>query len=155
VTFSYLDPSTNFRDGLRLLCGDTTPSQVLLQDEEYDFVRVQWPDERSPYILASYACEMIAAKFAREINISADSQTVGADVLQQKYLTLAERLRTIAKTAHPGEVYVGGMDSWVSYDPSVAPLAFGTQMHDNPAAGQQDYGDNRQLFGDPLVDYGR
>jgi hypothetical protein len=35
-------------------------------------------------------------------------------------------------------------------DTTVAPLAFGTRMHDNPEAGQQDYGSyaDTPQFGD-------
>lgn len=140
MTFSYSDPVGNPRDGIRLLCGDTSGDQVLLQDEEYDFLVAQWPYESNAYMLASYAAESIAAKFAREIDFSADSQTVGASVLQDKYLKLADTLRTRAKTAYAGELYIGGIDPWMPTYGTSSP-AFGTQMHDHPEAGRQDYGD--------------
>jgi hypothetical protein len=141
VTATYNDPTTVSRDGIRALLGDTDMSQPLLQDEEIDFFVSLWPETTNPYYLAAYCAEAIAAKFAREIDFSADSQTVGANVLQEKYTTLAAQLRARGGTAFPGSVYVGGIDPWESYDFSTAPPAFGTQMHDNPSAGTQDYGD--------------
>lgn len=156
MTFSYSDPRVIVRDGLRLLCGDTRSSQALLQDEEYDFVMAQWPEEENSYMLASYCAETIAAKFAREIDFSADSQTVSASSLQQKYTELALQLRLRAKTSYAGEVYVGGLDPFgVGPDPTIAPPAFGTQMHDAPEAGQQDYGDQGSYSRDSLWSYER
>jgi hypothetical protein len=141
MTFTYSDPSTIPRDALRLLCGDTDANQVLLADEEYDFVAAHWSSQPDIYLQAAYCCETIAGKLARQIDISADSQTLNAGDLQQKFLTLAERLRSQAGSDYPGTIYVGGIDIWAPLDPTVIPPAFGTQMHDNPAAGTQDLGD--------------
>lgn len=150
MTFSYEDPTGRVRDGMRLLCGDTRGSQALLQDEEYDFIRMQWPFEESIYMLASYAAETIAGKFAREIDFSADSQTVSANVLQEKYTTLALTLRQRARSAFPGTLYIGGLEPNYVPDGLVTSPSFGTQMHDNPEAGQQDFGDRAGFTDDPL-----
>ena len=139
MTFTYADPVGSRRDALRLLVGDTSPGQVLLQDEEYDYLLTVWGDYPN-YTVAAQCAETIAAKLAREIDISADSQSLGANVLQEKYLRLAERLRSQASGEYPGEIYIGGIDPITTELTGTAP-AFGTQMHDHPEAGQQDYGD--------------
>lgn len=146
MSFSYTDPSNSRRDALRLLLGDTNPGQVLLQDEEIDYLTNVW-GEHGDYTVAAYCAETIAAKLAREIDINADSQSVGANVLQEKYLRLAERLRSQASGSFPGAIYIGGLDytTVVSIGPSPA---FGTQMHDHPEAGQQDYGDIAEYYPD-------
>lgn len=140
MTFSY-SLSGNARDGLRLLCGDTRASQALLQDEEYDFITGLWPDQTNNYLLASYCAEAIAGKFAREIDFSADSQSLSASALQQKYTDLAVRLRALAASSYVGEIWVGGLDFFEVGDPTVTPPSFGTGMHDSIEAGIQDYGD--------------
>jgi hypothetical protein len=140
MTFTYTDPAGIRRDAIRLLTGDTYPGQILLQDEEYDFVLGVW-GEHGDYTVAAYAAETIAAKFAREVDISADSQSVAANVLQEKYLRLAERLRSQSAGSYPGEIYIGGLSEYDTVKAWESSPAFGTGMHDNPSAGQQDYGD--------------
>jgi hypothetical protein len=140
MTFTYVDPASIRRDALRLLTGDTNSGQVLLQDEEIDFFIGRWTDY-DDYTVAAYCAEGIASKLAREVDISADSQSVGTNVLQEKYLRLAERLRSQSASGFPGVIYVGGLDYTTELTPGAEPPAFGTRMHDNPEAGQQDYGD--------------
>lgn len=140
MTFSYSDPSTIRRDALRLLTGDTNAGQVLLHDEEYDFFTKIWGDY-DDYTVAAYCAEGIAAKLAREVDINADSQSLSTNVLQEKYLTLAASLRAQASAGFPGTIYIGGLDYTTELVPGARPPAFGTSMHDNPEAGQQDYGD--------------
>lgn len=140
MTFSYLDPSSSRRDAIRLLTGDTNAGQVLLADEEIDFFISRWTDY-DDYMVAAYCAEGIASKLAREVDISADSQSVGTNVLQEKYLRLAERLRSQSSSGFPGVIYIGGLDYTTELVPAGEPPAFGTRMHDNPEAGQQDYGD--------------
>lgn len=151
MTATYNDPVSIPRDGIRMLLGDTNMVQPLLQDEEIDYVLSLWPEQTNPYFQAAYCAEGVAAKFAREINFTADGQNVNADVLQQKYLTLASQLRTRGNAAFPGSVYVGGIDPWEGYDPTVSSPAFGTQMHDNISAGKQDYGDSGSRWWEELL----
>lgn len=141
MTYTYDSPGDSRKDAMRFLTGDTDSSQPLLQDEEIEYLITAWYQIENDYMLASYCAEAIAGKFAREITLTSDSQTLQASELQEKYLSLALRLRAIANSAHPGSVYAGGMEAGVGWDPTTAPLSFGTQMHDDPAAGQQDFGD--------------
>jgi hypothetical protein len=152
MTFTYTDPSTIRRDALRLLTGDTNPGQVMLADEEIDFFVSVW-GEYSDYRVAAHCAEGIAAKLAREVDISADSQSVAAAQLQEKYLRLAERLRTQDNSGFPGVLYVGGLDYTTAITPGAEPPAFGTRMHDNPEAGQQDYGDIADQNYGPYYDW--
>lgn len=153
MTFSYLDPSSSRRDAIRLLTGDTNAGQVLLADEEIDFFIGIW-GEHDDYEVAAYCAEGIASKLAREVDISADSQSVGTNVLQEKYLRLAERLRSQSASGFPGVVYIGGLSTHTTeLVPGAAQPAFGTGMHDNPEAGQQDYGDIADINYGPYWDW--
>lgn len=129
-------------DSVRFLLGDTDESEVLLNDEEINFLIDQWASKGTIYYTASMGAEAIAARFAREVSVNSDSQTLSTSELQQKYLDLAGRLRMQHnQLLSGGNVDAGGMNAGERPDPTVAPLSFGTRMHDNPEAGQQDFGD--------------
>lgn len=135
------DPANSDRDAVRFLIGDVDESEPQLEDEQIEWLISIWGDKGSMYYVASMACEAIAAKYAREIDITADSQSLGTNALQQKYLTMAEQLRTLHEQLLTGGlVDAGGILVGEQPDPTVLPLAFGRGMHDNPEAGQQDYG---------------
>ena len=145
MTFTYDNPVESRRDAMRFLVNDCDASLALLMDEEYDYLLNMWGEVDNDYLLAAYCAEAIAARFAREITISSDSQTLNASELQDKYLQLAVRLRALAVSAHPGVIFAGGMEAGVGRFYGVIPPAFGTQMHDDPAVGQQDYGDQYDI----------
>lgn len=140
-------PGTTPVDTVRFLVGDTDETEYFLQDEEINWLHEIWISKGNEYFVASKAAEAIAAKLARETSFSADGQTVALGELQQKYQTLASELQGVAEEQLVGgsSLYAGGMDAYKRYDPSVAPLSFGTGMHDNPEAGEQDYGDQSDL----------
>jgi len=140
VTFNYVDPTDSRKDAMRFLTGDVDPAQPLLHDEEIEYMISLWTD-KSDYYVASYCAEAIAGKFARHIDVSVDSQSLGASALQDKFLSLAARLRELDRVAFPGEIFMGGVDPGEGVFAGTLPLAFGTGMHDNPSAGGQDFGD--------------
>lgn len=148
MSFSYTgNPSDSEVDAVRFLVGDNQEDEHFLEDEEIIFLSSLWTLQYSIYWTAAMAAEAIAAKFTREVTFNSDSQTVSTSELQQKYLTLAEKLRTLHRAYQSGaDVDVGGMLLGEQKDPTVKPLAFGRAMHDNPAAGRQDYGDYRDEF---------
>lgn len=148
MTFTYTnDPASSPVDAVRFLVGDMEPDEALLQDEEISWIITQWEDKNSIYYAASMAAEAIAAKFAREVTVSSDSQTVGTSELQQKYLELAVRLREQHKMLLTGGIPdVGGISSGEQPDPTVTSPAFGTGMHDYGEAGQQDMGDRGPTY---------
>jgi hypothetical protein len=128
-------------DAVRLLVGDVDPSEAQLQDEEINFLITTWADKNTLYYAASMAAETIAARYTREINISADSQTLSTGDLQQKYLSLAQRLMALhAQLLAGGLVDAGGVTTGEQPDPTVRPLSFAKGMHDDPEAGPQDMG---------------
>lgn len=145
MSFTYGgDPTASTTDAVRFLVGDTSPDEPLLSDEEIAFLALTWDDKNSVYYIASMAAEAIAARFAREVTVNSDSQSVSTSELQQKYTDLALRLMGLhERLLAGGNVDVGGILAGEQPDPTVLPTAFGTGMHDSIEAGLQDYGDIR------------
>lgn len=136
------DPLSSPIDAIRFLIGDTDSTEPQLQDEEIAFLVTTWRNKGTMYWAASQAAETIAAKYTREIALSSDSQTLDLSQLSQKYMTLAEQLRSKHwQLLAGGNVDVGGITPGQQPDPSVLPTAFGRGMHDNYQAGEQDFGD--------------
>lgn len=130
------------KDQVRFLVGDTDETEFFLHDDEITWLISQWAQKGSIYYTASMAAESIAAKFAREVSLTSDSQTVGTSELQQKYLDLASRLMRMHETLLTGgNVDMGGVLAGEQPDPTVTSPAFGTRMHDFVEAGPQDLGD--------------
>jgi len=142
MTFTYTaSPDDEDIDAVRLLVGDVDPTEPQLQDEEIQFLIDTWSYKGSNYYVASMAAETIASRYTREINLSADSQSLQTGELQQKYLTLAERLRMLHDQLFAGGIVdAGGITAGEQPDPTVKPLSFGLGMHDDPEAGQQNFG---------------
>lgn len=146
MTFSYSgDPTDSELDSVRFLTGDTDARLPLLSDEEIEWLITIWGD-RNVYYHAAKAAESISAKMSREVSLTADSQSLTLSELQEKYSRLAVSLfhQYQDLLASGVELHAGGMTAGEHRDVTIAPLAFGTGMHDLPAAGQQDYGDNTQ-----------
>lgn len=144
MTFTYTnDPSTSALDEVRFYLGDVDESDQLLQDEEINFYITKLTNVYNSLLAtASYLADVIAGRFAREISISADGVTAGANELQQKYEELAKNLR---RQWHEiggvdGKPDVGGILWGEQLDWSVKPLAVGEGFMDNYRAGQQEYG---------------
>lgn len=135
------DPTTSLRDEVRFWAQDTDPEFWLLTDTEIDYLIEQTSATTNdhPVWIASRCCLAIAAKFTREINVSADAVSVGVGELQRKYLTLAQMLRESWDEEH-GDMTVPPPLVWPVGDPSIPPLLFGIGMSDNFEAGLQDYG---------------
>lgn len=146
MSFTYDDPANTRNEALRFLVGDVDPSQPLLQDEEYSYLITIW-GVYSDYKVASYCAAAIAAKLAREVDVSSDGQSLGTSQLQEKYEKLSVTLRDQDTATFPGDIFMGGVDPGEGVYPGTNPLAFGTGMHDNPAAGTQDYGDYQDQYG--------
>lgn len=145
MTWTYSgDPSATLLDELRFWVQDTDPAVQLLTDEECRYLLVKWlPVSDSIVFTAAVACEVVSAKFAGEVAVSADGVSVSTGDLQEKYLRLAARLREqykadLASSAVPS---VSGIMWDTSWDSSIKPLVFGVGSMDNYEAGRQDYGD--------------
>ena len=146
MSFTYSgNPSESEVEAIRFLIGDTEMEEPLLTDEEITYLSSLWTLEWSVYWTAAMACDAIAAKFAREVTFNSDSQTISTSELQQKYLTMAEKLRALHHAQMAGGfVDVGGITKGELLDPTVLPLAFGRGMHDDIEAGNQDLGNYRK-----------
>lgn len=136
------DPSTSELDEVRFLIQDVNSKFQILQDEDIEYLLATWmPLYGSVYAIAAVACEIIAARYAGQVSVSADGVSVGTSELQDKYLKLAAQLREMYKNAMEASAPVIPPGPWSGvYDTSIAPLVFGMGLHDNPEAGKQDYG---------------
>lgn len=148
--FSYSgDPSSSDLDEVRFYLGDIDSTDVLLPDEEIQFVIDSWASTVGTNLYAAAVCaEMVAARFAREVSVSADGVSAGMNELQQKYNDLASSLREqhTARYGAAGSPSAGGTIFDEYYDSGIKPLSFGKGMHDNLRAGQQDYGGQQTSY---------
>ena len=143
MTFTYGgDPSSSLLEAIRFYAQDTDSTDVLLTDEEINYLVAQWADvSDNPILLASAVCETISAKFTRELSYSGDGASVGASELQEKYARLATDLREQFKAIDVGEgPDVGGIMVGEYYDTTIKALVWAKGQHDNVEAGRQDYG---------------
>lgn len=143
MSWSYSgDPASSDKDTVRFYTQDTDSAMQMLQDEEIAFLLDQWSGV-SGYALftAAVACEVIAGRFAREIDVSADGVSVSAGQLQQRFNDLASSLRDQYKAQYGnnGPDLTSFMFD-LSPDSSIKPLNFGIGFMDNYLAGQENYG---------------
>ena len=143
MSWSYSgDPSDSNLDEVRFWLQDTDSTDQLLTDEEIEFVIAAYAESVGSNLFAAAVCaESVAAKFAREVNVSADNVSVSIQDLQQKYENLALSLRDQYKAKQAGALPLAGGMLYNEYpDTTVKPLSFGKAMHDNVRGGRQDYG---------------
>ena len=142
MTFSYEAPGADPISTIRFLAGDADETEVFLQDEEIEWLIDTW-SSKGDYYVASRAADAIASKLAREISVTSEGQSLNLDTLMDKYQRLSQSLLDQYREllASGATVYVGGIDAGEQPDPGVTSPAFGTKMHDNREAGNQDYGD--------------
>lgn len=94
MTFSYSgNPASSQKDAVRFLLNDTEATDVLLQNEEIDFLIGQWSDT---YEIARAGAEIIASKFSREAD--SVSKTVGDLSLSKSFNDKASQYRALAKS---------------------------------------------------------
>jgi len=110
MTWTYSgDPSSNDRDTVRFLVGDTDTTNQIVSDEEIAWALAQ----ESVYSAAATVCDAISAKYARDVDTYLD-RDVRANLSQasRAYASKARELRVKArsKIAVP---YCGGISSSV------------------------------------------
>jgi hypothetical protein len=99
MAWTYTPVSTS-KDKVRLLTGDTDTTDQLLQDEEIAYVL----GVQASISLASAACcDLIAAKFARQVNTQNGALRVSAVKRYDHYIDLAKRLRAGGAGDIPGD----------------------------------------------------
>ena len=142
MSWSYSgDPSFSEVDAIRFLVGDTDESDPLVSDEEIEWFAEEWSDK---YHAAAAVCETLAAKFAREVNVSADGMSFSGSEISRNFNHRAEALRQMSgRQRKHGLPYFGGA-SWkeramADRDPDKIPTSFRSHMHDHPDAGQKSH----------------
>ncbi len=134
-TWSY-DPSLaagGGKDAVRLLIGDTDPTDQLLYDEEIVFCLGQ---ETTLHRAASKAATLVAAKLSRGVFVSDGGSSVAAAQRTEAYRKLAaDLLESDGRNAAP-LLYVGGISvaeiESRRCDPDRPADSFAVGMHDHP-----------------------
>lgn len=145
---TYSAPGESDKDTVRFLLQDTRDGEWLLSDEEITYSITQWKDRYGTleYVAAQLA-ETIAARYAREASYSADGVSIGLGQVAQQFRDLALSLRETHKNLLSGGLPdVGGITPGEQHYPGTKNFAFGTGMHDDLEAGQQDWGSRDGAF---------
>jgi hypothetical protein len=135
------DPAASVLDELRFIVQDTLPDRPLLTDEECNYLLANWMDRYSSVIyVAAVAAAQISRKFAGVVSVSSDGVTVDVEKISDRYAAMALQLRSeYAASMVGGEVDLSSIMFDAELDSQIKPLTFGIGMHDNPAAGEQDF----------------
>jgi hypothetical protein len=119
TVFSYDVRLSTDRDWVRYYIGDTHPDRAEVDDQELDALLAEEPEpepavegeEPTPAQWRSYrktvaaqAAEAIAAKYAREADVTFDNQRVAMSAKFAQYTKLATRLRSESQSAVPLKV---------------------------------------------------
>ena len=143
ATYTYVGPSENNKDEVRFLLQDTREDEWLLSDEEIEYALERWGEEyKTNYYVAAVLADTLAARYAREASISADGVNIQLAGVAQQFRDLAASLRSQHKSLLVGAVPdAGGVSPYEERSPFIKNFSFGTGMHDDYSAGEQDYGD--------------
>lgn len=105
MAFTYSTaPESSARSYIRLLLGDTSSGNPMLQDEEIDaFLSLEGGRD----IAAAYAADAIGATFARQVDKTIGKLRISLGKASDSYFALADRLRfKVNSRAAP---YAGGI----------------------------------------------
>lgn len=143
MTFTYAAPGVSEKDTVRFLIQDTTDSEHYLEDEEIDYAIAKWmPLWGTLEFVAATLAETIASRYAREASYSADGVSISLGPVGDQFRQLAASLRAQHKSLLVGgSPDVGGVSPYEQRPHDIKNFAFGTGMHDDLAAGEQDLGD--------------
>lgn len=147
---SYRPPGTEGateKDEIRFLLQDTRPEEWLLSDPEIQYALDKHLDVQGTveYVAASLA-DTLAARYAREATIAADGMNISLAQVAQQFRDLAAALREQHKSLLVGGPDAGGISPYEERSPFIKNFSFGTGMHDDYAAGNQDHGDRGQPY---------
>lgn len=137
------DPSGSTVDQVRFLVQDTEEGAFLLSDAEIEWLVTKWwPLYDSVTYVASVAAAVISRKYAGLVDVSADGVSVSTSQLATRYRELALDLRQEynREAGVGGAIDIENLMADFTPDPSIEPLNFGMGVHDNLAAGEQEYG---------------
>ena len=137
MTWTYNSSAVGSSDlsTVRLLIGDNSSSDPLLQDEEINyFLSV----EAGTNYAAASACEAIASSFARKVDKTVGNLSISASQKSKQYADMARSLRHRANLRAAANVYAGGISvsdkNTVTADSDRVAPAFTMDMHDYSGA---------------------
>lgn len=147
-TYTYDGPAVSEKDEVRFLLQDTREDEWILSDEEIGYALTKWfPLYESVEYVAAVLAEAIAGRYAREASFSADGVSINLAQAAQQFRDLAVQLRAQHKSLLVGgSPDVGGVSPHEGLYPGIKNFSFGTGMHDDRAAGPQDYGSNDHRY---------
>ena len=103
-TYESTAPESSARSYIRLLLGDTSSGNPMLQDEEIDaFLSLEGGRD----IAASHAADAIGATFARQVDKTVGKLRISLGKASESYFALADRLRF--KAGSRAAPYAGGI----------------------------------------------
>lgn len=134
MTFTYNSSSISTDLAkVRLLIGDTSTGDQLLQDEEINFFV---DSEPSIYHAGAMACEAIAAEFSRKADKQVGDLKINASQKAEAYAKRAKKLMAMAKTRGSAGIYAGGISKTdkqtQEQDSDRVEPDFYREMHDFP-----------------------
>ena len=138
------DPATSRMDAVRALLGDTGGEDgttwILTNAEIVWFDSQVTPSYDDAFMSAAVCADIISGRYASEVSMSVDGDSISTEQLQEKYSTLAATLRTTYKTINgPGGFpKVGGIDRFRVDDITTRPKTFSIGQDDNVRAGSQE-----------------
>jgi len=100
------DPAGSLRDRVRFLVGDTEAAQPLASDGEVDWSLAR---HGSPAAAAAALARALAARFARQVDLSIGDLSRAAAQQHAHFLALAERLAREAASEGVG-LHAGALD---------------------------------------------
>lgn len=91
MSFTYgQDPLSSTTDAIRLLCGDTDPTEYYLEDSEVQYVASM---QSNIWFAASMAAQAIAGKLAKSVDRTVGKLSIKGTDLVTQYIALAAELR--------------------------------------------------------------
>ncbi len=144
MSFSFDGDMSSPVNQVRVLTGDTDPSEPQLQDETITMFTVGGPlAAGSIYLAAAQCCEAIASAYARQVNIKIGTSGANLEPRMQHYRARAKDLRR-QNVLFGGVVpYSGGIsiadEMTIAGNSDRQAPAFSTTTSDNPggSAGPQ------------------
>lgn len=106
MTWSYTPGATDAKNQVRMLVGDTLPTDPQLQDEEINFAIGL---RSTAYGAAAVCARSLAAKFARSVTFKAGQSSATFSDLSKAYLTMATQFEMQAALSGAGMPYAGGI----------------------------------------------
>lgn len=104
MAWTYIDPSTNDRDKVRFLVGDTDNDDPLVTDEEIEWVL----STENVYNAAATIAESIASKYARKADKTVDDLSIKYSQIAEAFSKRAAEIRIRANKRSFSSPYLGG-----------------------------------------------